>query len=519
MTNLTRAITRAITQPLTQSITSAPMGGGGTSNDLDLFVIVGQSNAVGIGTAAQSPAAPDGRYITGSTISALADPVGNANTGSAWPAFSNAWAAATGRKSAFVTQAVVGSSLVAAGTGWNPTGSLRAWAVSAANTAIAAIAASSFTPGNVYFIWLQGEQEALTYNGTTITEATHEQALEDLAAYFKAQVPSMVTMGVVNIAGPGSGANVTTHAAPHTNYQRIRKAIVRACNDSANLTMLYDGTYHFVGRGYLSDGTHYKQAAYNLTGTLAAQELAAPGTIVPPAISSPMIAATAYADPSINFGASRSASHVTASGTTFVIVALGCQFPDNAAASSPVVTFGGVTMRKAAFVESNGGTPAASAVSAIFYIDEATYGSSLAGVTATVNVSTPNYARLHDWVVFDCKDIGCADTEGGAYPSIPAGTDTAVTTVTTHYPAFLVTVGSSTAASASALTATLTNATEVMDHGLSTGTRSGQTVVGYSDQSAGAVTDYATTIQWSASCDHVTAITVAFRAKMPGEFD
>ena len=65
---------------------------------LDLFIIVGQSNAEGRGNSAQSPAVTNGAYISGSTITpTLADPVGGASTGSMWPAFANEWFAQTGR--------------------------------------------------------------------------------------------------------------------------------------------------------------------------------------------------------------------------------------------------------------------------------------------------------------------------------------------------------------------------------------------------------------------------------------
>ena len=66
----------------------------------DVFVVAGQSNAKGRGTAEEAPEVPAGAAYEATPqgeIRALADPVGGANTGSAWPAFANAYTAATGR--------------------------------------------------------------------------------------------------------------------------------------------------------------------------------------------------------------------------------------------------------------------------------------------------------------------------------------------------------------------------------------------------------------------------------------
>ena len=148
---LTRPLTRPLVGALSRGLTQAGAGGG-LSNTVDLFIIVGQSNAVGIGNSALSTPGPGGMYITGTTItpSPLVDPVGNANTGSSWPAFSREWATQTGNRSAFVAAASVGSALVT--SGWWPSGTLRSAAVTACNNAITAINASAFDLGSVYFV-------------------------------------------------------------------------------------------------------------------------------------------------------------------------------------------------------------------------------------------------------------------------------------------------------------------------------------------------------------------------------
>lgn len=492
--------------------------GGGLSNTVDLFICCGQSNAQGLGNSAQSPASPNNLYITGTTISTLADPVGNANTGSAWPAFANEWNVQTGNRAAIVARGVNGSFLLNSGANWSPSGTLRAAAVTACNDAITAINASSYTLGNVYFVWLQGESEATTLNGTTITAALYEQALEDLADYFKAQVPSMQGLYVINISGRGGSSSLVTKVdAVHLGFEEIRAAQVRAVADNANLFTAYDGTYHFLARGLLPDGLHYSQTGYNLTGLMAARGVANGQEVL--LDEDCFISSANYADPSTTFGTSRTASHTTASGTTFLILAVGIQFQDNNTTAGPQnaqTTFGGVNMRLAGFSEVNGGSPAGNSCAAIYYIDEAMYGGSLSGVTADVVVRTSNNQRIHSWTAINAKNVQVAQSEGGAFPAAHGGGSGVSYTITTYHPGLIVTAASACADSASALTATVTGATELQDSGLSTGTRAGQTVTAYSEESA-AVAGKTIDVTWSAACTQMAAVSVAFRKKFSGE--
>jgi hypothetical protein len=480
---------------------------------IDLFVIVGQSNAEGRGLTASSPPSPFGVYITGSTITApLADPVGGADTGSMWPAFSNEWKNQTGRYSAFVESATGGTPLLpdAAGSNWSPSGSLRAAAVTAANNAIAAIRASSrYRLGNVYFVWSQGEQDAVTINGTTITGPLYEAALETLAAYFKTNVPEMVTMAVVQTGGEFDQSD-------EANYAAIRLAQENACTDSANLVMAYRGAFSFTARAMMGDNVHYSQAGLNITGACAARGLAN-GAAIPAAPA--VLAATAYADPAYTAAAGRAANHTTAVGTKMLVVAVSAMRPEaNTTYFLDSVTFGGVALTLCSAEKASSSAATAGRVNtSIWYLNETTYGASLSEVTASLSVNDTASINIVDWCAIDCDAEGMLES---FYfdAATPADKDAGTVALYTNAPALVIGAGSSAATTGAVLTATLTNLTEAMDHGITNAgaTRAGQFVAGYAAEAA-IVNAKSYTATWTATCTALSWVVAAFRGKVSGE--
>lgn len=498
-------------------------GGSGitpTSNVVDLFIITGQSNAEGRGDSTLSPAAFNGLYITGSTITTpLVDPVGGASTGSAWPSFSNEWARRTGRKSAFVEQATGGTALLpdTGGANWSPSGTLRALAVTAANNAITAINASTYTLGTVYFVWGEGETVAANINGSTITAALYQTALKALADYFKAQVPSMSQMVVIQLGRDGSPTGGSTGIGTGgTNVMAIRKAQYDACTENANLLMGYRGSYSFATSGMQADALHYNQAGYNVMGKAAAIDLAtAP---VDPAIS-PFLGSTNYADPSNVAKGSRSANHTTTAGTNFVLVAVGASRPDSSVTFSITgVTFGGVAMTLCGAAAGLDSTNSSRVNATIWSIDAATFGASLDAVTQSVTVTASNNQNLLDWCVIDAKDVQLVDSTAGFILASGSTATAGAASLDTFAPALVVTAAISSAITGAPLTCTLTGSTELMDHGLTNAgvTRAAQFVCGYSTE-ASLQTAKAITPTWSASCITIATCSVAFRAKFSGE--
>jgi hypothetical protein len=490
-------------------------GGGSSGLSVDLFGIVGQSNAEGRGTSAEAPGPVSALFVSGSTVTTvLADPVGGASTGSMWPQFAHDWKRLTGRKAAFVECAEGGTKLLpdTAGSNWSPSGSLRGAAVTAINNAITTLDGSAFVVNNVYLLWCQGEGDAASINGTTITGPLYEQALEDLATYFKSNIPDMVTMGVIQTGKDADDATEDDFAA-------IRLAQENACTDSANLVMLYRGAFSFDARGMMEDNVHWSQEGLNLAGKCSATALSSGTAAIPTAPG--FIASTSYADSSYATAAtSRSADHTTSSGTKMLVVAVAAiRAHSNAVFWIDTVTFGGVAMTRVDTDRaSSNGTTLSRATASIFYLNESDYGSSLSGVTQSVVVTGLNAQTINliDWCAIDCDAEGVPESFYFYSPS-PANVDTGTAAVCTNTPALVVGLGSSAAASATALTATHTNLTEVMDHGLDNGSgRAGQMTVGYAEEAA-IVTEKTYSALWTASCASLVWVVAAFRGLISGE--
>lgn len=482
---------------------------------LDLFIIVGQSNAEGRGNSAQSPAVTNGAYISGSTITpTLADPVGGASTGSMWPAFANEWFAQTGRWPAFVEQATGGTALIPdqAGSNWSPSGTLRGNAVTAANQAIAAIAAStSFAPSNVYFVWSQGEQEAETINGTTITGTIYEQALEDLAAYFKAQVPSMAQMFVIRTGSRNDRASAA-------NWAAIRAAQENACNDSANLRMVYRGTYSFPAdaRALMSDSVHYSQAGLNIAGKCAAREASKSSPTAEP--SAPSLLGSVFTSMDTDYATtatSKTSSHTTASGTKMLVVCVATSRAANNTNVTSSVTFNGVAMTKLASAAGGNASPAGRADVSIWTLTEAQYGASLSGVTGDIVGTWPLAANIASFAAYNLDAEAIPSITRGKSITSTTGTDL-TTTMTTAASSFLVAVAASVAQSASTLTHTFSGlATEDGDAGGNNGTVAAQTA--FAHGSSGVSVEFTAGAAMSGTVNAGACLVAAFRGKIDGE--
>lgn len=451
-----------------------------TGTVVDLFIVTGQSNGVGQGTSGPDATAT-GYYFNGTSFSALADPVGNANTGSMWPAFANEWFVQTARKSVWVAAAVGSTRLLDYGMlpsdTWAPTGSLRGAAAVAAQNAVAAIRAdASFALGNVYFVWVQGEGDAENLDGSH-TAAQYEQALEDLATYFLGMVPQMTQMVVVR-----SALNIND-ATKDLGYSQIRAAQESACTDSSLLTMACRSSYSFRTLGYIATNVHYIQPGLNICGKVAARGLNSPESF---SATAAIPAPVAYTDTDYATATgSVTLAHTTNASAKFLAVAAVAMRPgSNTTFTITGITFNGVAMTQAR-VQADNGTTAGRAVSAIYYLDEATYGGSLSGVTANIVVTCDSAAvNLFEVVAFNATER--------LYPDYAISTNASTDSQTalpldfyTGAPALTIAAVGSCGPGAAAATCTWTNmTTEVLDAGGSNGTRIGQGSIAYSQDAA-----------------------------------
>lgn len=501
--------------------------GAGTSPGTDLFLVMGQSNAEGRGSSVSSPSVAENVGIemnTSGTIVAnpIVDPVGGANTGSAWPAWCNEWNTQTGIRAAIVELGTSGSSLIeaaetGAGSDWSPTGALRAAAVTAGNACITTLQADADYPlRNVYVIWVQGEADAGAENGTTVTSTEYESDLETLAAYFAANLTVFTKMGVVMLGTTGTGGGlVKTLDGEIQDYHDFRLAQKNACDDSSNLTMLFEGRAGYMGAGNVPDGTHDDQTLLNLWGLIAAGKLA--GKISAPTLSSPLIANDDYTDANTANKATRTQSHTTDASTKCLILAIVCSRFNSATGFtlngvSDAVQFNSVDMVHAGFASS---ISTGNIQAHLWYLNESDYGGDLGNVTGNLFVDPSSTQNVIHLATFESDvELMPADVDG----NFSVSADTNIThTQKSILASLAIVVAGSNYNSTSATTTTPTGYTGTVD-GVLANHAAGKTVhflAGYNDLTA---EDTASPdITFGATQQEIVACSVCFRAKYGGE--
>lgn len=241
-----------------------------------LFVVAGQSNAVGQGNAEQSirvTGALEYRYQSDSLVP-LQDPVGEnvlefqaANTGSAWPAFAERYQALTGQQVLLVAAARGGSSahqkaeLNEMGT-WAAEGHkpLLAKALEKIRRAEAKVGVS--IQG---IIWLQGERDANAIFDQQLTAEAYEAALEGLIGRFRKKLRRTVPFYIVltgNQQGRAPIGNEAVRNAQRSVARRLPKVYV-----------VYEEAEHFLQKNWMKDFVHYNQEALNDIGKTVAEHI------------------------------------------------------------------------------------------------------------------------------------------------------------------------------------------------------------------------------------------------------
>lgn len=261
-------------------VTTAPGGWRSLTrtNEIDVFLVAGQSNAQGHGDASLSPTPEPGtafQYDAGS-ISAAVDPVGNASTGSAWPSFAIAYYSATGRKVAFVPTAVGGSAQTAAaddGAGnWSPSGALFDASLTQVNEALGAFADAGYVPVFRGVLWAQGEKDASEIHAGTITVADYKSALQTMIADYRDAFGTSMPFYIVRL-----GARTT---AVEAGFAEVRNAQEEVARSDGNTQIAVRTSADFISRdGYLEpDGVHYSQYGLNELGRIAAANIVSAGS-------------------------------------------------------------------------------------------------------------------------------------------------------------------------------------------------------------------------------------------------
>jgi hypothetical protein len=245
------------------------IGGG---DEIDLIGIFDDSNGQGWGSSTLSPPIIPGvafQYYDNALTAKTADPIGNANTGSSWPAFANTWYTLTGRKICFVPMGIPGSTMNASadvGNGnWDTTGTLFDTAIARTQRAITVLTAAGYSVNFKGILTGLGGNDALAINATTINQAAYITSF----TRFRARIRS--------IFGPKTpiyihqlGKQVTGTDAGHA---LVRAAQVLATNADSLTNIVFWNTQYFITRGLQTDQYHYTQSGYNEMGRIMAEQI------------------------------------------------------------------------------------------------------------------------------------------------------------------------------------------------------------------------------------------------------
>jgi len=243
-----------------------------------LFLVAGQSNAVGVGNADSSVACVPGtcfEYIsTGDSLKPLKDPVGYAAvnedfmaaiTGSAWPSFAANYHQFTGDTVIIVQAAKGGTSCSAAadaGAGnWSTSYHLFSEAVAKAQKA------QTFTGQQISgIIWLQGESDAIGIYANKISVCQYQDALKDLIQRFRNAFRCNLPFYIIQ-----TGLYTQTYDSAFC----IVRSAQRAVADEDSLTFIVDSSsITFRALGLMNtDHIHYNQHALNSIGANVAQSV------------------------------------------------------------------------------------------------------------------------------------------------------------------------------------------------------------------------------------------------------
>ena len=256
------------------------------SNPIDVFIIAGQSNAVGEGKKDQSPKVIGGKVlqIYNGVISDANDPVGNARDGSAWPAFGNEYVRLSGRSIAFVPTAVGGSGLspyADLGTGhWAYLTffgqiDLLGDSISKTREALELLSKSGYTPELKGVLWSQGENEAVNMTfGGNLTQEGYEQQLLAVIKRYRENLGAELPFYIFKTGTDTRLDQKRNIMCPdHLGYAIVRAGQDNVAANTPNTKIIYADAHTFGGRGLLSDGLHYAQEGYNEMGMIGARTL------------------------------------------------------------------------------------------------------------------------------------------------------------------------------------------------------------------------------------------------------
>lgn len=263
------------------------LGGGQTPVDLDdwapgtaphVFSVGGQSNAQGAGNAVRSPEPPAQFALeyapqTESFV-ALRDPVGDANHGSAWPAFASEYCDLTNQPLVMVGAARSGSGQVEAANPdlhWDPSvdrNDLVASLVERTTDALVTLEHNGFDPVYEGVLWSQGETDALAIDAGDISPEEYETALRGLIRRIREQRGDAGLRFYIFQTGRPREEDTE-------GFRTVRSVQRRIAEEDQYTHLVFADAVNFPDEGKMQDSLHYTQSGYNEMGAVGARNIVA----------------------------------------------------------------------------------------------------------------------------------------------------------------------------------------------------------------------------------------------------
>ncbi|QAA82188.1 hypothetical protein EI546_10840 [Aequorivita sp. H23M31] len=246
------------------------------NESVQLFVIAGQSNAMGVGDSSQSIIGEEPCYEYDSkkdSFVTLKDPVGQddmhfhvAKTGSFIPSFAYNYAKITHQPIYVVQCAKGGSSLspkaeVKDWGNWDPSGKLLSSSFKKIDLALSALKDEGKGESKLAaIIWSQGENDGEAIGKGNLTAEEYKAGLKNLISEYRERFGSNLPFVIIE-----TGRHASCKECDE-GYAIVRKIQGEVAAEDKYTFIGYNETKDFIERKWLKDPVHYNQDALNDIG-------------------------------------------------------------------------------------------------------------------------------------------------------------------------------------------------------------------------------------------------------------
>ena len=241
----------------------------------DLFIVAGQSNAVGTGgnppleDASWAGVYWNWRNQEAKALSPLKDSVYSSTQRSAWPAFGRRYFELTGRKVLILNVAKGGSVVTDTRPGtdmswYGDDAPCRVVATREWTDLLQYLTTESIEYVLKALIWSQGEWDARYIASGDSTKDAYRYGTIDVFDYF-AELTSTQKLPIF-ISETGYEDNCLTNAGLMEAYQTVQAVQKQIATEREACYMAYTGAKSFLQAGMMKDDVHYDQAGYNRMG-------------------------------------------------------------------------------------------------------------------------------------------------------------------------------------------------------------------------------------------------------------